>query len=115
LSTTEWRGSMRIQSICSSLLALAAALLVMSQPTRASQIAYEGFGQSFPIYADDGDGFIGPWATGGFNAFVTGYTSNVVSLSYPSLEASTRGSVSGGAFSAINGSNRNLAQSLGAN
>jgi hypothetical protein len=105
---------MRLQSICGSLLALAVAILAMSQPARASQVAYEGFGQSFPIYANDGAGFSGPWATGGFNAFDSGYTSNVGSLSYPSLAASTGGSVSGGAFSAINGAIRNLEQPLGA-
>lgn len=104
---------MRLRSICGSLLALAAALLMVSAPARASEVAYEGFGQSFPIYADGGDGFSGPWAIGGFNAFAAGYTSNAGSLSYPSLGAGTVGSVSGGAFSAINGALRPLAQSLG--
>ena len=104
---------MRVQSICRSLLALVGALLVMSQSARASEVAYEGFSQSFPIYANDGVGFSGPWAPGGFNAFASGYTSNVGSLFYPSLEASTGGSVSGGAFSAINGAIRNLEQPLG--
>ena len=105
---------MRLRSACVSLLALAVALLVMSQPARASQVAYEGFGQSFPIYANGGFGFSGPWAQGGFNAFASGYTVNEDSLSYPSLQAGDAGSVSGGAFSAINGAIRNLAQPLGA-
>jgi len=86
----------------------------MSQPARASQIAYEGFGQSFPIYANDGTGFSGPWAQGGFNVFASGYTANEDSLFYPALQDSTGGSISGGAFSAINGAIRNLSQPLGA-
>jgi len=105
---------MRLQSICRSFLALAAALLVMSRSASASQVVYEGFSQSFPTYANNGAGFSGPWTTGGFNAFASGYTSNVGSLSYSSFEASTGGSVSGGAFSAINGAIRNLEQPLGA-
>src|SRR5260370_20539596 len=105
---------MRLQSACVSLLALAVAVLVASQPARASQVAYEGFGQSFPIYANGGFGFSGAWAQGGFNAFASGYTVNEDSLSYPSLQAGVAGSVSGGAFSAINGAIRNLAQPLGA-
>ncbi len=105
---------MRLLSIYGSLLILAAALLMASEPARASEVAYEGFGQSFPIYANGGDGFSGPWVVGGFNAFAAGYTSNVMSLSYPSLDPGTGGSVSGAAFSAINGALRPLAQSLGA-
>ena len=105
---------MRLRSVYGFILALTAALVVVSQPAGASQVAYEGFGQSFPIYANGGAGFGGPWAQGGFNAFASGYTTNADSLSYPSLEASIGGSVSGGAFSAINGAIRNLGQSLGA-
>jgi hypothetical protein len=43
---------MRLRSACVSLRALAVAVLVVSQPARASQLAYEGFGQTFPIYAN---------------------------------------------------------------
>jgi hypothetical protein len=59
--------------------------MVMSQAAGASQIAYEGFGQSFPIYANDGTGFTGPWAQGSFNAFASRYTPNEDSLAaaYP--------------------------------
>jgi hypothetical protein len=104
---------MRLRSACVSLRALAVAVLVVSQPARASQLAYEGFGQSFPIDANGGFGFSGPWAQGGFNAFASGYIVNEDSLSYPSLQAGVAGSVSGGAFSAINGAIRNLGQTLG--
>jgi hypothetical protein len=106
---------MKLRSAYVSLISVAAALMVMSQAAGASQIAYEGFSQSFPIYANDGTGFSGPWAQGGFNAFASGYTANEDSLFYPGLHwFSTGGSISGGAFSAINGAIRNLAQSLGA-
>ena len=105
---------MRLGSACASLLALAVAVLVVNHPACADQLAYEGFGQSFPIYANDGSGFSGPWAQGGFNAFASGYTANVGSLSYPSLRPGVAGSVSGGAFSAINGALRNLGEPLGA-
>jgi hypothetical protein len=96
-----------------SLISLTAALMLMSQPARAGQIAYEGFGQSFPIYANDGTGFGGPWAQGGFNVFASGYTANIASLTYPALASGTAGSISGGAFSAINGAIRQLASPLG--
>jgi len=91
---------------------LTTALLVASQPVRASQIAQDGFGPSFPVYANSGTGFSGPWTQGGFNAFASGYTPVEESLCYASLRTSG-GSVSGGAFSAINGAIRSLAQPLG--
>ena len=100
--------------VYASLLSLTVALLLMSQSAHASQIAYEGFGQSFPTYANDGTGFSGPWAQGGFNVSASGYSMNESSLSYPDLAGSTGGSVSGGAFSAINGAVRTLASPLGA-
>ena len=99
---------------CVSLLPFVAALILMSQSAGATQIAYNGFAQSFPIYANDGTGFSGPWEQGGFNAFASGYTANNYSLSFPSLASSTGGSISGGAFSAINGAVRPLASPLGA-
>jgi hypothetical protein len=38
------------------------------EPARPDeQTAYEGFGPSFPIYANGGTGFSGPWTQGGFN------------------------------------------------
>ena len=81
----------------------------------ASEIAYEGFTPlSFPIYANGGTGFDGPWVQGGFNAFASGYTQNERTLCYKNLQSSG-GSVSGEAFSAINGAIRSLKQSLGAN
>jgi len=96
-----------------SVILITTALVVMSQPARASQIAYEGFSQSFPVYASGGTGFSGAWRQGGFNAFASGYTADDSSLCHAKLPTSG-GSVSGGAFSAINGAIRNLAQPIGA-
>ena len=90
------------------------ALVAMSQPARASQIAYEGFSPSFPIYANGGTGFNGPWTQGGFNAFASGYTPTDSSLCVGKLRTGG-GSISGGAFSAINGAIRSLALPLGQN
>jgi len=104
---------MRVRSEYLSALFITAVLLVLSEPARASLIVYEGFSQSFPIYANGGTGFSGPWAQGGFNAFASGYTASESSLCYRGLQTSS-GSVSGGAFSAINGAKRGLAQPLGA-
>lgn len=87
---------------------------VVSQPARAAQIAEESFRPSFPIYANGGIGFAGPWTQGGFNTFASGYTPRARSLCYRYLEV-TGGSVSAEAFPVINGAIRNLAQPLGAN
>jgi hypothetical protein len=103
---------MRLRCVYLSVLTIAIALVVMSQPARASQIAYEGFSLTFPAY-NSGTGFSGAWAQGGFNAFASGYTASESSLSYATLQTSG-GSVSGGAFPAINGAIRHLALSLGA-
>jgi hypothetical protein len=102
---------MRLQS---SLLvqAMAFGVVVLSPAVRANQVVYEGFGPSFPIYANDGAGFSGPWTQGGFNAFASGYVPKENSLCYARLETSA-GSISGGPFSAINGAVRSLAQPLG--
>src|SRR5713101_44508 len=111
---------MRFRSVYVSVLMLAAALAVMSQLAWASQIVYEGFNLTFPAY-NSGAGFSGAWATGGFNAFASGYTANGKSLSYINEQGNSAalqtsgGSVSGEAFSAINGAVRHLAQSLGVN
>jgi len=94
-------------------LAIMAALMLVNQPAQASDTDYDGFSQSFPIYANSGTGFGGAWTQGGFNAFASGYTANEESLSYDGLQT-IGGSVSGGVFSAINGAVRNLAQTLGA-
>jgi hypothetical protein len=75
--------------------------------------AYDGFGLSFPIYANGGTGFSGPWAQGGFNVVSSGYAQSRSSLCYRQLRTGG-GSVSGGAFSAINGVVRNLTDPLGA-
>ena len=96
-----------------SVILITTALVVMSQPARASQIAYEGFSQSFPVYASGGTGFSGAWRQGGFNAFASGYTADDSSLCHAKLQTSG-GSISGAAFSAINGAIRNLAQPIGA-
>jgi hypothetical protein len=94
-------------------LRLMVALALLSQTAASTQIAYEGFSPSFPIYANGGAGFSAAWTQGGFNAFASGYTSSHKSLCYEKLRTSD-GSVSGGAFPAINGAIRNLAQPLGA-
>ena len=89
------------------------ALLVLGSPARAAQIAHEAFTPSFPIYANGGSGFAGPWKQGGFNAFASGYVPLDRSLCNARLR-SEGGSVSGAAFQAINGAIRDLAQPLGA-
>ena len=104
---------MRLRSGYLALLT-ASAVMVLSQPVGAGQVAYEGFGPSFPIYANDGTGFGGPWTQGGFNAFASGYTPLESSLCSAKIKTSG-GSVSGTAFSAINGAIRNLAFPLGQN
>jgi hypothetical protein len=93
-------------------LAMTTALALTSQAARASQIAYEGFKPSFPVYANGGTGFSGPWTQGGFNAFASGYVPLEGSLCRANLQTGG-GSVSGGAFSAINGAIRTLQQPLG--
>ncbi len=93
-------------------LTLTTALVVAGQPVRASQIAQDGFSPSFPVYANSGTGFSGPWIQGGFNAFASGYTPMEDSLCRANLRTSG-GRISGGAFSAINGAIRTLAQPLG--
>src|SRR4051812_14877501 len=103
---------MRFRSGDVSVLTAAAAVLVLSQSAAAGQV-YEGFVPSFPVYANGGSGFASPWAPGGFNAFSAGYVPLEGSLCFSNLQTSG-GSVSGAAFSAINGTLRNLAQPLGA-
>jgi hypothetical protein len=88
------------------------AFATVSQPARAGQMVYEGFGPSFPIYANGGAGFDGPWIQGGFNAFASGYVPLDGSLCFGPLKTSA-GSISGGAVPAINGAVRNLAFPLG--
>lgn len=89
------------------------ALLVLALPARATEIAHESFTPSFPIYANGGTGFAGPWRQGGFNAFASGYVPLDRSLCTARLR-SEGGSVSGAAFEAINGAIRDLAQPLAA-
>jgi len=101
-------------NLCSGAWVLAvSALLVLGAPARAAQIAHEGFTPSFPIYANGGTGFAGPWKQGGFNAFASGYVPMERSLCHARLR-SEGGSVSGAAFGAINGAVRDLAAPLGA-
>ena len=102
---------MQLRSLSRTVL-VASAVLVATAPARASQVAYEGFRPSFPIYANGGTGFNGPWAQGGFNVSGSGYTPDEGSLCFAKLPASG-GSVSGPAFSAINGAVRTLASPLG--
>jgi hypothetical protein len=62
-----------MQLRCLSVLNIAIAFAVMSQPSRASQTGYEGFGPGFPIDTNSGTGFSDSWAQGGFNALALGY------------------------------------------
>jgi len=101
----------RLRSGSVAILA-ASAVMIVSAPARASQVAYEGFKPSFPIYANGGTGFNGPWTQGGFNVSGSGYTPSEGSLCFAKLPPSG-GSVSGPAFSAINGAVRTLASPLG--
>ena len=94
------------------LLGMAAALLLVGQPVRASVISYEGFSLTFPVY-NTGTGLSGAWSQGGFNAFASNYGASGSSLSYLGLPTSG-GSVSGVASLEINGAIRHLAQPLGA-
>ena len=103
---------MRLRSGCLPVLTVTTALVIAGPPVRASQIAQDGFGPSFPVYANGGSGFNGPWIQGGFNAFASGYTPTNDSLCRANLRTSA-GSISGGAFPAINGAVRSLAQPLG--
>lgn len=98
-----------------SVVSAAAAFVVavLSQPA-AGQVAEDSFSPSFPIHANGGAGFNGPWTQGGFNAFASGYAARARSLCYRRLDVAG-GSVSGRAFPAINGAVRDLAQPLGAN
>lgn len=89
------------------LLALSASLALVS-PARADPIAHESFVPSFPIYANGGSGFAGPWEQGGFNAFASGYVPLDRSLCKARLR-SDGGSVSAAAFQQINGAVRELA------
>jgi hypothetical protein len=103
---------MRARSGSAFLLSLTTVLAVLGGSAPASQIAYDDFKRSFPIYAASGAGFAGPWTVGGFNAFAAGYALGDWSLCFGHLE--TDGvSISGGAFSAINGVLRDLAEPVG--
>jgi hypothetical protein len=93
-------------------LFLTTGLVALGPPAGASETAYEGFGPSFPTYANGGNGFAGPWTLGGFNAFSSGYLPKDGSLHRGRLQASG-GSVFGAAFSSINGAIRSLAEPLG--
>jgi hypothetical protein len=101
----------RIQQKCSTAFAVAAGVAILTQAAWA-QSAYEGFNLTFPLF-NTGSGFTGAWATGGFNAFASGYTAAEKSLVFSGL-ATTPGRVIAGAFPAINGATRSLAQPLGA-
>ena len=104
---------MRHRMLTALFVSLTATLLIVSGPARASQLAYDGFGESFPAYANGGFGFSGPWAQGGFNVSASSYRQNSSSLIYPSLATGSVGSVSGDAFAVISGAIRSLGQPLG--
>lgn len=112
-------------------LAAIATFLITTQPSEAVPIAYDGFQLTFPAY-NGGTGFSGPWAKGGFNASAAGYLASDESLLYVNGHGTagnqggseggnygnaglqlSGGSVSGQAFSAINGATRQLSQALG--
>ena len=86
--------------------------VLMSQSAPASQIAYDDFKRSFPVYASSGAGFVGPWTMGGFNVFASGYAQGDWSLCFGFLERDGV-SISGSAFSAINGIVRDLSEPIG--
>ncbi len=75
-----------------------------------SQIAYEGFNPSFPIYANSGTGFSGPWSGPSDSSYTL--TLNDRSLCYPQLQSSG-GSVSAEGPHSL--AERSLSQLLGAN
>jgi len=64
---------MRHRMLTALFVSLTATLLIVSGPARASQLAYDGFGESFPVYANSGIGFSAPWAQGGFNVSASSY------------------------------------------
>ncbi len=103
---------MRVRSGHALAFSITTVLAGLGGPLSASQIAYDDFKRSFPIYANSGLGFNGAWTQGGFNVFASGYEHTDASLCFGSLEAGGT-SVSAGAFPAINGALRNLAQQLG--
>src|SRR5688500_10377113 len=105
------RGKSRYLSVVSAAATL--LVVILSQPVAAFQIAEDSFTPSFPIYANGGPGFNGPWRQGGFNAFASRYAARARSLCYPRLDVAG-GSVSGEAVPSINGAIRDLAQALGA-
>jgi hypothetical protein len=95
-----------------SVLALS-AFLALGSAAQAAQIAHESFTPSFPVYANGGTGFAGPWRQGGFNVSASGYVPRDRSLCHTRLD-SEGGSVSGFAVQSIHGAIRDLAQPLGA-
>jgi len=104
---------MKFSSRFFSWLLAAGVFVALGQLALASQVVYDGFRRSFPTYAGGGSGFSAPWTQGGYNAFSSDYTFEPRSLCYPALQRSG-GSVSGDAFSEINGIIRQLEQPLGA-
>jgi hypothetical protein len=89
-------------------VAVAATIVAHASST---PLAYEGFALTFPLY-NTGSGLSGAWQQGGFNAFASGYTASETSLSFGGLQRSG-GRVASTAFQSINGTVRNLAQSIG--
>jgi hypothetical protein len=99
-----------------SRLSMIAAVLVTTwaDPAPATQLAYDGFGLSFPLYANSGTGFVAPWTQGGFNVGASDYSFRPRSLCYPKLDSSRGGSVAAAPASFfIEGALRTLRQPLG--
>ena len=70
-------------------------MVVLSRPSHATLLAYEGFRISFPTYGTGGTGFAAaPW-TG------SGYTLRAKSLCFARLDASEGGSVAGEAVNQV--------------
>ena len=90
-----------------------ALVAIGSQPTWAALIAYEGFTPSFPVFANGGTGFSGPWTvSGSFSSYIPGDGS----LCYPKLPSSS-GSISAFPMNSTGTyavANRILAQPIGA-
>ena len=64
-------------------VAFPSMVLALASPARADVVAHESFVPSFPLYANGGSGFAGPWRQGGFNAFASGYVPEDRSLCHP--------------------------------
>jgi hypothetical protein len=102
-----------VRRICILASALCAGLaLETPRAAVAADLAYDGFGVSFPRFADSGFGFSAPWDQGGFNVIASAYLFEKRSLCWGGLR-SAEGRISASAFASIHGALRTLHQPLG--